>query len=145
MPLRRWTEWRAAVVRAPESSLMRFGTACRPISAALALQPSPLDRMLGVGNMDFSPSWHIADVLNEVFSPYELNPANDNPLRKLLEDTIDFARPRDGAASALFVCATNVLTIFERSEISVAAVLASAAVVPGDRGYCGNPPIVPLI
>jgi NTE family protein len=61
----------------------------------------------------------------------------------------------------LFVCATNVLTgrlrVFERREISAAAVMASACLptlfqaveVDGehywDGGYCGNPPIFPLI
>ncbi|HUB14314.1 MAG TPA: patatin-like phospholipase family protein [Acetobacteraceae bacterium] len=125
------------------------------------LQPSPLDRLLGTGNMDFSPSWRIADALNKVFSPYELNPTNENPLRTLLEDTVDFARVRESDGPALFVCATNVLNgrlhVFERREISSAAVMASACLptlfqaveVDGqyywDGGYCGNPPIFPLI
>jgi NTE family protein len=114
-----------------------------------------------MGNMDFSPTWRIVDVLNKVFSPYELNPANNNPLRDLLERTVDFVRVRETAEPALFVCATNVLTgrlrVFERCEITSAAVMASACLptlfqaveVDGqfywDGGYCGNPPIFPLI
>ena len=100
-------------------------------------------------------------MLNKVFSPYELNPADINPLRQLLEDTVDFERLREGAKPALFVSATNVLTgrlrVFERREISVASVMASACLplmfqaveVDGehywDGGYCGTPPIFPLI
>ena len=107
------------------------------LAAASPMQPSPLDRLLGLGNMDFSPTWRIADILNKVFSPYELNPANDNPLRELLERTVDFVRQREADGPALFVCATNVLTgrlrVFERHEITAASVMAANA-LPGGRG-----------
>lgn len=146
---------------AAREQLHAFWHGVAELAAASPMQPSPLDRMLGLGNMDFSPTWRIADVLNKVFSPYELNPANENPLRALLESTVDFVRLREIAAPALFVCATNVLTgrlrVFERREITGAAVMASACLptlfqaveVDGehywDGGYCGNPPIFPLI
>ena len=151
----------AGGAEAAREQLHAFWQGVAAIAANSPLRPSPLDRMLGLGNMDFSPIWRVADVLNKVFSPYELNPANDNPLRDLLERTVDFTRLRDHSAPALFVCATNVLTgrlrVFERSEITSAAVMASACLptlfqaveVNGeyywDGGYCGNPPIFPLI
>jgi NTE family protein len=131
------------------------------MAAFSPLQPTPLDLMFSAGNMDFSPLWRIADVMTRQFSPYELNPANLNPLREHLERLVDFARLRSAAGPALYACATNVLTgrlrVFERQEMSVEAVLASACVpllhhaveVGGehywDGGYCGNPPIFPLI
>ncbi|MFN6956464.1 MAG: patatin-like phospholipase family protein [Acetobacteraceae bacterium] len=131
------------------------------MAAFSPLQPTPLDLMFSAGNMDFSPFWRIADVMTRQFSPYELNPANLNPLREHLERLVDFARLRSAAGPALYACATNVLTgrlrVFERAEMSVEAVLASACVpllhhaveVGGehywDGGYCGNPPIFPLI
>jgi NTE family protein len=131
------------------------------IAQSSPIQPTPLDRMFSAGNMDFSPLWRLADVLLRQFSPYELNPANANPLREHLESMVDFARLRSAPGPALFVCATNVLTgrlrVFERAEMSAAAVMASACVpllhhtveVEGqhywDGGYCGNPPIFPLI
>lgn len=143
------------------AQLERFWNGVAAAAAFSPLQPCVIDRMLGPGNMDFSPSWLIADVLNKVFSPYELNPANFNPLQRLLEDTVDFARLRAETGPALFVSATNVLTgrlrVFARPEIGVAAVMASACLptmfhaveVDGefywDGGYCGNPPIFPLI
>ena len=34
--------------------------------------------------MTFSPLWHLHDLMSKVLSPYELNPANVNPLRDLL-------------------------------------------------------------
>jgi len=131
------------------------------LAAFSPLQPSAIDRLLGSGNMDFSPSWQVVDVLNKVFSPYELNPAAFNPLQQILEKTVDFAGLRQSAEPALFVSATNVLTgrlrVFARHEITVATIMASAclpmmfhAVEIGgqhywDGGYCGNPPIFPLI
>jgi NTE family protein len=133
--------------------------------AALArispLQPTPFDRVLGPGRMDSSPGWLLADLMLKVFSPYQLNPGNRNPLREVLEAVVDFARLRAGAAPAAFVCATNVLDgrlrVFERHEMTSAAVMASACLpqlfqaveVEGeffwDGGYSGNPPIFPLI
>lgn len=146
---------------AAQRHLHAFWNGVSALAAASPLQPSPLDRIGSPGNMDFSPSWLIANMLSKVFSPYELNPANFNPLQQLLEDTVDFVRLREGMEPALFVSATNVLTgrlrVFERREISVASVMASACLplmsqaveVDGehywDGGYCGNPPIFPLI
>jgi NTE family protein len=131
------------------------------LSANTFIQPTPMDRMLSAGNMDFSPLWRFTEVLMRQFSPYELNPTNSNPLRDHLEASVDFARLRSAPGPALFVCATNVLTgrlrVFERAEMGVDAVLASACLpllhhaveVDGqhywDGGYCGNPPIFPLI
>lgn len=125
------------------------------------IQPTPFDMLFSAGNMDFSPAWRMADVLMRQFSPYELNPLNGNPLHEHIEAMVDFDRLREAVGPALFVCATNVLTgrlrVFERKELSAAAVMASACVpllhhaveVEGqhywDGGYCGNPPIFPLI
>ena len=125
------------------------------------VQPSLVDRWIGLGNMDWSPAWHMADFMLKVFSPYEANPGNMNPLREALAATVDFDRLRHAKAPAAFVCATNVLTgrlrVFDRSEMSLDAVMASgclpqvfqAVEVEGqhywDGGYSGNPPIFPLI
>lgn len=110
--------------------LAKFWDGVSSLAEKSPLQPGPLDRLLGTGNMDFSPFWRVADVLNKVFSPYELNPSNENPLRTLLAETADFTRLRTTDGPALFVCATNVLNgrlhVFERREISSAAVMASA-------------------
>ena len=131
------------------------------MAAFSPVQPTPLDMMFSPGNMDFSPAWRIADVMQRQFSPYELNPANLNPLHEHIAALVDFARLRSAPGPAMFACATNVLTgrlrVFERAEMSAAAVMASACVplihqaveVEGqhywDGGYSGNPPIFPLI
>ena len=125
------------------------------------LQPSPLDKMMSPGGMEMSPVYWMFTSLSRIASPYQLNPNNVNPLRDVLNAVVDFDALRRADTIPLFVCATNVLTgrikIFDRKEISVDAVLASAC-LPGvfqavevdgqhywDGGYMGNPPIYPLI
>jgi len=126
------------------------------------LQPSWLDRLQGNWGLEGSPAFTLFDLATRLFSPYEFNPLNLNPLRAVLERTVDFAVLRDAAAPLkLYLSATNVRTgrikVFDRSEICADAVLASAclpflfrAVEIGgeaywDGGYMGNPAIFPLI
>lgn len=125
------------------------------------IQPSPLDRWLSTGNLDFSPSWHFFDNLSRVLSPYQANPLNVNPLRGVLNDVVDFDAIATSEAVKLFLCATNVrsgrIKVFMNDEIGIDAVLASACLpfmyqaveIDGehywDGGYMGNPPIFPLI
>ena len=117
--------------QAAKQRLAAFWNGIAAVAATSPMQPSPIDRMFGLGSMDFSPSWRVVDALNKMFSPYELNPTNQNPLRDLLEATVDFELLRGGNAPALFVCATNVLNgrlrVFARNEIGPAAVMASAS------------------
>ena len=58
-------------------------------------------------------------VLNQFFSPYQTNPLDINPLRKLLERVVDFEAltrpPVEGVVPKVFVCATNVRTGREAS------------------------------
>ena len=101
-----------------------------------------------------------AAALQSIASPYDLNPFNCNPLRRLVEDEIDFAAVH-ASGLKLFLCATNVETgrarVFSRDEINADAVLASACLpqsfqaveIDGtpywDGGYMGNPSLFPLI
>lgn len=107
------------------------------------------------------PGYQFMETMARVFSPYELNPLNLNPLRGVLERTIDFGRLRAEGTVKLYLCASNVRTgrlrVFERSEASADAVLASACLpqlfqaveINGehywDGGYMGNPPLFPLV
>jgi len=111
-------------------------------------------------NLDDNPLflWH--DMLTRIWSPYQTNPLNHNPLRSLLE-RIDFDGLRnDAEAARVFICATNVRTglrrVFENEELSAEVILASAALpqvyqaveIDGehywDGGYTGNPALAPL-
>lgn len=125
------------------------------------LQPSFLDKKCGNGRLDYSPIYKMFDFYSMLYSPYQFNPTDYNPLRDTLLEFVDFEALRKNTAIKLFACATNVRTsrakIFDMSEISVDAVLASACLpflfkaveIDGehywDGGYMGNPPIFPLI
>jgi NTE family protein len=120
-----------------------------------------LDQMISSSRLDFSPAWFMFDLVSRMWSPYQLNPGNYHPLREILSEHIDFEALRGNDGVKLYVCATNVMTnrlrVFERRDMCVGAVLASACLpslfqaveVDGehywDGGYMGNPPIFPLI
>jgi NTE family protein len=145
------------------AKLREFWQAISEAARMSPLQQDPIQRFLNPGqaSLDFSPGYVMLDALSRMFSPYQLNPMNLNPLRDVLASVIDFERLRHASAVKLFVCAANVmngrLKVFERDEISVDAVLASACLpfmfqaveIDGahywDGGYMGNPPIFPLI
>lgn len=116
----------------------------------------------GAPLMDASPTFLAFQVMTHVFSPYQLNPFNLNPLRDALLESVDFARlAKCDRGPRLFLSATNVRTgkikVFENDAMSVDAVLASACLpylfhaveIDGehywDGGFMGNPAIFPLI
>ncbi|MXN77731.1 patatin-like phospholipase family protein [Burkholderia sp. 4701] len=111
--------------------------------------------------LDYSPLYAFADMVLRLFSPYQFNPHNLNPLRDVLERHVDFDGLRKECPICLYLCATNVETgkirIFSGDDVCADAVLASACVptlfqaitIDGqhywDGGYMGNPAIYPLI
>jgi NTE family protein len=142
-------------------ALAEFWQRVAKIAKASFLQPSWYDRMTDNRRLEHSPSYFFFDMLSRVFSPYQINPFNYNPLRSVLEQVVDFEGLRRQCAIKLFLCATNVRTgkvrVFTNDEICVARVLASACLpffsqaieVEGeyfwDGGYMGNPALFPLI
>ena len=104
---------------------------------------------------------HAIRRMSEVFSPYELNPLDINPLRALLHRLIDFERLRTETPVKLFIAATEVATgrprIFREDELTADMVLASAclptlfkAIRIGDEfywdgGFSSNPDLATLI
>ena len=126
------------------------------------LQPSPLDRMLGEHRLTWSPVFSLMGFVTRVLSPYEFNAGNFNPLREVVEQSIDFdVLQRPDCPVKLFLSATNVRTgkvkIFTGKDISASAVMASACLpqifhaveIDGeaywDGGYMGNPALFPII
>src|SRR6201984_2556426 len=73
------------------------------------IRRSPLDVVLGRWTLDTSPFYLAFDLASRVFSPYDLNFAGANPLRRVLAESVDFARVA-GCSIRLFVTATNVHT-----------------------------------
>ena len=108
--------------------------------------PAPVNLMLG---------------LTRLFSPYQLNPFDLNPLRDVVEKRFDFERIRSQCRLRLFIAATQVRTgkvrLFHTAELSADALLASACLptlhhaveIDGeaywDGGFTANPAVYPLI
>ncbi len=100
-------------------------------------------------------------IATRVLSPYQFNPFNVNPLRKLLADEINFEALREKPSLRLLIGATRVrdgkLHVFREKTLTLEAVLASACLpvlhhavsidgeVYWDGGYSANPPLIPLI
>jgi NTE family protein len=143
----------------------RLETFWRAVSEAAAwhspYKALPWAGLTGQHSLDHSPAYLLMDMATRLFSPYQLNPFNFNPLRDVLERHVDFAALRERSAIKLYLCATNVETgkvrIFRCADITADAVLASACLpfmfqavqIEGeyywDGGYVGNPAIYPLI
>lgn len=124
------------------------------------LRRTPFDMLTGNWSLENNPFYHVMDALSHVASPYQLNPMNINPLRDLLEESIDFEMVRECTAFKLFISATNVETgkvkVFPRAALTADMVLASACLphmyqaveidgVPyWDGGFMGNPALFPF-
>jgi NTE family protein len=111
---------------------------------------------------EFSPALFAFQAMTHVFSPYQLNPFNFNPLKDILVKVVDFDRlSHCNRATRLFLSATNVrsgkIKVFDNAAMSADVVLASACLpylfhavqIEGeyywDGGFLGNPAIFPLI
>ena len=149
----------------PTGARDALGAFWRAISDA-ATRYSPYKQMpwakaAGDFSLDRSPAYFLMDMATRIYSPYQLNPWNFNPLRQVLEEHVDFEALRAASPIKLFLCATNVETCkvrtFTEDTITPEAVLASACLpfmfqaveIDGeyywDGGYVGNPAIYPLI
>jgi NTE family protein len=108
----------------------------------------------------FKMNYPFIEYFTQIVSPYQFNPFNYNPLKKIVSDIVNFDELRK-TKTKLFICATNVKTnqgkIFRTSGITLDSVMASTALptffqavnIDGeyywDGGYMGNPPLSPLI
>ena len=124
-------------------------------------QRTPWDQLAGQYTLESSPAHAWFDVMSRFFSPYQLNPGGEHPLRALLEEYVDFERVRACDQTRLFVSATDVRTgtlrVFREAEMTVDMVLASTclpemfhAVEIGDSaywdgGYIANPALHPMM
>ena len=101
------------------------------------------------------------DVTSRLFSPYQLNPLDLNPLREILADEVDFTALVHARAPELIIAATRISDgaprLFRRGEITLDAIIASACLplihqaveIDGegywDGGYSANPPLRALV
>ena len=127
---------------------------------ALPVRRAPWEFLLTGWNIGFSPSYQAFRALTGMYSPYQLNPGNLNPLRSLLESEVDFDELHGCLAVKLFLTATRVrdgkIRVFRTHEVTSDVVLASSCLpqyfqaveVAGeaywDGGYTGNPALFPF-
>jgi len=142
------------------NALRQFWKAVNQAAAFSPMRRTPFDTLTGNWNLDYSAGYLFFDIFSRMASPYQLNPLNLNPLRDLLTDQVDFERVRSCDKLKLFISATSVrngqVKVFERSSLTVDAVMASACLpqifqavnVNGDDywdgGYAGNPVLYPF-
>jgi NTE family protein len=121
---------------------------------------APIDVMMGDWSLDRSWGYHAMNAMTRMFSPYQLNPLNMNPLRDVLESCVDFSCIQGGNTIKLYISATNVETgkvkVFDSHYLTSDMVMASAClpnvyqavVIDGvpywDGGYMGNPALFPF-
>ena len=116
--------------------------------------------VLGGLGIDFETLPFLFGAGMNFLSPYDLNPVGFNPLREIIEDTIDI-EAISRSIIPLHVTATHVgsgeARIFSNEAISTDVLLASACLpslfhaveIDGehywDGGYTGNPSLMPLV
>lgn len=147
----------------PDGARKALADYWRRVSEAAAFSPfqrTPFDKLAGRWSLDQSPGYVAMDLMTRLLSPYDLNPMGYNPLKPILEESIDFAALARSPIK-LFITATNVRTgrarIFRNPEITADVLLASACLptmfqaveIDGeaywDGGFAGNPTITPLV
>ena len=147
------TFWRRIADSAPMSSLTTMAEFLDP-DRRLAMAPTGW----------WSPTVGLEvsqTVFSGLFSPYQFNPLNLNPLLDILKSEIDFEALKRPEAVRLLISTTRVsdgsLRIFRNEDISADAVMASACLpelfhavtIDGesywDGGYTANPALEPLI
>ena len=111
-------------------------------------------------SLDKSPFFLWFDLVSRISSPYQLNPLNINPLKTILEESINFKLINHCTKIKLFISATNVETgqakVFHNQDVNVDVMLASTCLpllfqaveidnTPyWDGGYIGNPVLYPV-
>ena len=146
---------------AAREALEKFWLAVSAAAGFSLIRRSPLDMLFGGWSLDWSPGYLTAEALSRVFTPYDFNPLDVNPLRDIVMEQLDFERVNHCPQLKLFVTATNVRTgrpkIFRQPEITVDALMASACIpalfkaveIDGeaywDGGFMGNPALFPLV
>lgn len=139
----------------------KFWRRISEVSTLSPLHKSPFERMLTGWNMDMSPAYHWLDLISRLYSPYELNPLNLNPMKVVLDEILEPDTLNSCSIIKLFITATHVASgqarVFQCHEINTDVLLASSCIpflfqaveVGGqhywDGGYMGNPAIWPII
>ena len=88
--------------------LEKFWSATSAAAQYSPIRRSIFDTFMGNWSLDTSPAYILMDHLSRIFSPYDTNPMNFNPLRDVVAGAIDFDAVNDARALKVFLTATNV-------------------------------------
>lgn len=151
--------WAAGGAQGARDALASFWAAVGGVSGCWGMLPKG-DLPAWAYNRAQWPGFAAWEAWVSQWSPYELNPLNLDPLRRIVDAHVDLAALRGGPIK-LFITATSVRTgqprVFSGDSLSVDALLASAClpltsqtvVIDGeplwDGGFSGNPALWPLI
>ena len=148
-------------VEGARKALRKFWRAVSDAAMFSPVRRTPFDVLSGRWSLDFSPGYHLVDLLMRMISPYLLNPWNINPLADVIRAHVDFDALNRCRAAKVFVTATDVecgrARVFRQPHITVEVLMASACLpflfqaveIDGrhywDGGYMGNPALFPLV
>ena len=144
-----------------KAALEQFWKKVTIAAGMLPLRMNIVDNFLGHVGIDMSPTSMALDYLTRVFSPYQFNLFDINPMRDIVDEMVDFEALNKKSPIALYINATHAKTgkskVFDTTEISLDAVMASACLpfifktveVDGepywDGSFSGCPTLAPLI
>ena len=120
----------------------------------------PIPQPPQIQNLFSQMTYTLFDSWTRLFSPYQFNPFDIDPLRDILADTIDFDVLQQCDKTQLYISTTHVQTgnlkVFTTPEISLDVAMASACLpfvsksvkvddqYYWDGGYMGNPALFPF-
>jgi len=90
--------------------LERFWSATSAAAQYSPIRRSIFDKFMGNWSLDTSPAYILMGHLSRIFSPYDTNPMNFNPLRDVVGKCVDFDAVNDARGPKIFLAATNVRT-----------------------------------
>lgn len=148
----------------PEEARNHLKNFWRKVSVAASLLPfrtTVVDKMLANVGIDLSPSSMALDYFTKIFSPYQFNLFDLNPLRAIVEEMVDFEALRAQSRLEIFINTTDAKTgsprVFSTPDISLEVVMASACLpylfktvmLDGephwDGGYSASPALTPFM
>lgn len=124
------------------------------------MQLFPTPQLPQVHNLLSQMTYTVLEGWTRLFSPYQFNPFDIDPLREILSETIDFEAVRKCQKTQLYISTTHVQTgnlkVFSTPELTLDVAMASAC-LPfisksvkideqhyWDGGYMGNPALFPF-
>ncbi len=142
-------------------ALLTFWRKVSIASSLMPIQMNVMDKFLGHVGIDVSASSMALDYITKIFSPYQFNLFDFNPLRGIVEEMVDFDKLNKKPPAGIYINATNARTgkskIFEPGDLSLDAIMASSCLpfvfktveIDGepywDGSFSGCPALAPLI